>query len=120
MKNILVVLPAIIHIYIFMLESFLWGRPRTNKVFGLRPEDVAVTKLFAFNQGFYNLFLAIAIFAGLAISSAPLIIYALLSIVAAGIVLVMSERKLWRAALIQIVPALAALLALWSFSSINT
>ena len=113
MKNILLLLPALIHVYIFVLESLLWGRPRTNKVFGLRPEEVASTKLLAFNQGFYNLFLAVAIFVGIFLENQTLIVYGLLSIIAAGVVLVVSKRKLWRAALIQMVPALAALIVLF-------
>ncbi|WP_413288137.1 DUF1304 domain-containing protein [Bdellovibrio sp. HCB337] len=112
MKNILPLIPALIHVYIFVLESILWERPRTNKLFGIRPDEVAITKLFAFNQGFYNLFLALAIIVGLFLENRALVVYGLLSIIAAGIVLVVSKRKLWRAALIQIVPALVALLEL--------
>lgn len=116
MKTLLPLLPALIHVYIFVLESLLWGRPRTNKIFGIRPDDVAVTKPWAFNQGFYNLFLACAIFLGLYLYSAEmtrstgaaLIIYALVSICAAGLVLGLSKPKLWRAACIQIIPALVA------------
>lgn len=110
-------LPALIHVYIFVLESLLWGRPRTNKVFGVSAADAQTTRLMAFNQGFYNLFLAIAIFLGLHLrtgemtrtAGTTLVVYALVSIIAAGGVLVFSNRRLWRGALIQAGPALIAL-----------
>lgn len=120
MKTILPLIPALIHLYIFVLESFLWGRKRTNKIFGVRPEDVAATKPLAFNQGFYNLFLAIAILLGLHLYTAEmtrstgttLIIYSLFSIFAAGLILLISKPKLWRGALLQMIPALVAV---WPF-----
>lgn len=116
MKMILPLIPALIHLYIFFLESFLWGRKRTNKIFGIRPEDVAATKPLAFNQGFYNLFLAVAILLGLYLHTGEmtrsmgntLVIYALASIFAAGLVLLVSKPKLWRGALLQMIPALVA------------
>jgi putative membrane protein len=115
-------LPALIHVYIFVLESFLWGTKRTNKVFNLRPEEAASTRLMAFNQGFYNLFLALAIILGLGLRTeeatatigTTLVIYGLVSIIGAGLVLVISERKLWKGALIQIIPALVAVIPLCS------
>jgi putative membrane protein len=119
MKDILPILPALIHVYIFVLESILWGRKRTNKAFGIRTEeDAAITKPLAFNQGFYNLFLAVAVFLGLHLRTSEmtysagtaLVAYGLISIIAAGCVLFISQRRLWRAALIQIVPALIALI----------
>ena len=61
----LVLLPAFIHIYIFALESLLWGKKRTNKIFGINELDAHATRLMALNQGFYNLFLAVALLLGL-------------------------------------------------------
>lgn len=106
-------LPALIHVYIFVLESLMWGKPRTNKVFGVKDAEAQIIKPFAFNQGFYNLFLAIAVLLGLhfrtgemtAAMGSTLIIYGLGSMIAAGLVLVLSTPRLWRAALIQILPA---------------
>ncbi len=110
------ILPALIHLYIFALESLMWGRKRTNKVFALKPEEAssAKLKLFAFNQGFYNLFLALAVFLGLCLrtgevtqqAGSTLILYGLISMIGAGVVLILSARNLWRAGLIQIIPAL--------------
>jgi putative membrane protein len=120
----LVFLPAIIHIYIFILESFLWDRPRTRRVFGLSSDEARVTKLFAWNQGFYNLLLALAIIVGWCMrhgifsinngesAGIGLMIYGLVSIAVAGIVLFVSASRLWRSAMIQIIPALIGGIAL--------
>jgi putative membrane protein len=50
---------ALLHVYIFTMESLTWTSPRTRATFGSTPEEAETTKLLAFNQGFYNLFLAI-------------------------------------------------------------
>lgn len=117
----LVLIPALIHLYIFVLESFLWGRPRTNQTFGLRPADVEATRGLAFNQGVYNLLLAAAIIAGAclwmgvpAFEKGPfagqvLLTYGLGSITVAGLTLLASAPKLWRSALIQLLPAVLGL-----------
>jgi putative membrane protein len=60
-------LAGLIHVYIFCLESLLWGKPKTNRVFGVSPEIAEHNRLFAFNQGFYNLFLAVAAIGGLVV-----------------------------------------------------
>lgn len=55
---ILVALVAIEHIYILVLEMFLWTTPRGIKAFGLTEEKAASTRVMAANQGLYNGFLA--------------------------------------------------------------
>ncbi|WP_417563251.1 DUF1304 domain-containing protein [Microbacterium sp.] len=60
-------LAALVHVYIFWLESVAWRAPRTRKIFGTSPEQAAMTRELAFNQGFYNLFLALAVFAGIVV-----------------------------------------------------
>lgn len=103
---------ALIHVYVFVMESLLWGRERTNRVFGMSAADARTTRGLAFNQGFYNLFLSIAIAAGFVLMRADrvlegriLVDYAVLSVFGAGAVLLASERRLWRPALIQALPA---------------
>jgi putative membrane protein len=120
MRQALILLPALIHVYIFALESLLWGRKRTNRVFSISEDDARVTRQFAFNQGVYNLLLAVAILIGFllglsgdtAAAGKILAAYGLGSILVAGVVLVASAPKLWKSALIQIVPATAGLVAL--------
>ena len=62
---ILVVLVAVEHLYILVLEMFLWHRPRTLKIFGIPKEEGKLLKVMAANQGLYNGFLSAGIFWGL-------------------------------------------------------
>src|SRR6201993_1264509 len=59
-------LAALLHVYIFTMESLTWTAPRTRATFGTTAEEAETTKLLAFNQGFYNLFLAIVSGVGIA------------------------------------------------------
>ena len=58
----LVGLVAFEHLYILVLEMFLWTTPRGRKVFGLTPEFATASKALAANQGLYNGFLAAGLF----------------------------------------------------------
>lgn len=106
---VLLGLAALIHVYIFVLESLLWTRPSTRRTFGVRSVEEAETlKSMAFNQGFYNLFLAVGIVVGIVLlavgltpAGAALLFLAAGSMVAAALVLVLSSPKLARAAAIQ-------------------
>ena len=62
---IAVALVALLHIYIMILEMFLWTGPRGQKAFGLTPEFAQQTKALAANQGLYNGFLAAGLIWGL-------------------------------------------------------
>ncbi|WP_296106501.1 DUF1304 domain-containing protein [uncultured Corynebacterium sp.] len=55
-------LAALLHVFIFYLESVAWTGSRARSVFGLSQEEAVSTKELAFNQGFYNLFLALEVF----------------------------------------------------------
>ena len=57
-------LAALLHVYIFVMESLTWTSPRTRATFGLTEQQAVDTKELAFNQGFYNLFLALIALAG--------------------------------------------------------
>ena len=113
-------LAALVHVYIFALESLLWSRPATRRTFGLRDaEESRVTRPLAFNQGFYNLFLAILVALGIVlVATGALAIGATLvfagagSMVAAGVVLMASSPRLARAALVQALPPLLGIVAL--------
>ncbi|MDG0791339.1 DUF1304 domain-containing protein [Cohnella ginsengisoli] len=58
-------LVALEHVYILILEMFLWTTPRAMKSFGTTPETAAATKSLAANQGLYNGFLAAGLCWGL-------------------------------------------------------
>lgn len=112
MMDIVALLIALIHVYVFALESLLWGKPKTNKLFRVSETQAAANRDFAFNQGFYNLFLAIAIFAGLGLIHARgdlggrwLVDYGVLSVFGAGVVLFCTGGGRTRPAIIQAGPA---------------
>lgn len=107
---------AAIHVWFFVLESLLFMRPAVYRRFGLASEEEArVVRSFAYNQGFYNLFLAVGAAWGTLAAlgneggGAPIMRFACASMVAAGVVLVAHNRKFARAAAIQIVPPLLAI-----------
>lgn len=63
--NLVVTLVALIHVYILVLEMFLWDKPKGLKVFGQTQEAATASKVLAANQGLYNGFLAAGLFWGL-------------------------------------------------------
>ena len=108
--SIFVFIAAVIHVLIFFLESIAWSKPATWKRFGLKSQSEAdIVKPMAFNQGFYNLFLAIGIAIGLVLLGIPggkqpgiaISLFAAGSMVLAAIVLITSSPKLARSAAIQ-------------------
>ncbi|OBF80204.1 epimerase [Mycobacterium sp. 852002-51163_SCH5372311] len=111
-------LAALLHVYIFTMESLTWTSPRTRAAFGTTPEEAETTKLLALNQGFYNLFLAIVTAVGIAAIAmghkavgAALIFAGVGSMGLAAVVLLVSAREKARAALVQgLFPAIAVVL----------
>lgn len=111
-------LAALLHVYIFTMESLTWTSPRTRAVFGVTAEEAAATKEFAFNQGFYNLFLAIVTAGGIAMfaignrsAGAALVVAGTGSMLAAALVLLLSSPDKSRPAVIQgILPFIAVAL----------
>ncbi len=63
--TILIALLALIHVYILVLEMFLWNTPKGHKAFNLTPAFAEQTQVLAANQGLYNGFLAAGLFWGL-------------------------------------------------------
>lgn len=106
---ILAAAAAAFHVFIFALESVRWTEPETRKIFGVASEADAVTmKGLAFNQGFYNLFLAIIAllgvglyFFGAATVGLTLVFAGTGMMLAAALVLVLSDRTKVRAATMQ-------------------
>ncbi|NIJ05177.1 DUF1304 domain-containing protein [Frigoribacterium faeni] len=128
-------LAALLHVYIFVMESFLWTTPRVRATFGVTSDAQAEhTAPLALNQGFYNLFLAIVTAVGVALvvagdpgsassafSASPsgnaLIAAGAGSMLAAALVLVISDRTKARAAAVQGALPLVALLALLAWAA---
>ncbi len=97
---VLAALAAGLHVFIFYLESIVWEGPQARKVFGTTAEEAASTKSLAFNQGFYNLFLALAVFAGIIVAGcgeqaigATLVFTGVGSMAAAAAVLFLSSAE---------------------------
>lgn len=116
------VLAALLHVYIFVLESFRWSEPSTRKTFGVSEQDATVLAPMAYNQGFYNLFLAIITLVGVALlktehlTGTALALAGTGSMLAAAIVLVTHDRRMMRAALIQgTLPLLAVVFLLLEY-----
>ena len=68
--NILIGLIGLIHIYILVLEMFLWDKPMGLRAFGQTQAAATASKVLAANQGLYNGFLAAGLFWGLSLGAA--------------------------------------------------
>lgn len=105
---------GLIHVYIFVLESLTWTSARTRATFGTTEAEAQATKEMAFNQGFYNLFLAVGVLVGVVLvaagqtaAGAALVLASAGSMVLAGLVLLTSSPDKRRAAFVQLTaPAL--------------
>ncbi|TGK00970.1 DUF1304 domain-containing protein [Leptospira semungkisensis] len=115
--RILAAIVGLLHVWIFIMESILWMRPAIYRRFGVSDSKSAeAMKAVFLNQGFYNLFLAIGALYGAAfydihVCYAPAIMaFACLSVFGAGTVLFVSKPSMARAAIIQGLPPLVALI----------
>lgn len=109
-------LAAVFHILFFCMESLWFMRPQVFARFGAKSQAEAESqRLFAFNQGFYNLFLALGCIAGIVLLQSPewalvgrtLVIFACACMLgAAGVLIYSSPQKMLRAAAIQGLPPL--------------
>jgi putative membrane protein len=69
-SDIVVLLIALLHVYILVLEMFLWDKPTGLRAFGQTPEFARASKTLAANQGLYNGFLAAGLAWGLSLGGA--------------------------------------------------
>lgn len=112
---------GLLHVAIFYLESVSFSRPATYRRFQVADDQQAETIApWAFNQGFYNLFLAIGTLTGVVVwltgrhqEGRSLIGFGCACMLAAGLVLLGTDRRMARAALIQALPPLVALATIW-------
>lgn len=124
---IFALLGAVLHVLVFVWEALLFRRPGVHqRIFFVPTADVPAVRLWAFGVGFYNLFLASGVVAGVIAWSAgdeavgrALVIYTCLFMFLSGLVLLIADRlELGRArgkglggALAQSLPPLVALIA---------
>jgi putative membrane protein len=110
---------ALLHVYIWTMESITWKQPATWKRFGVESQaDADTNALFAYNQGYYNLFLAVVAIVGIVLVVADrdeagwaLVIAACGTMFAASLVLLSSSGSVRAAATQGTIPALAVLFA---------
>ncbi len=115
---IVVALAALLHVYIFYLESVIWTSEKARATFGTTESEALATKALAFNQGFYNLFLAVLIIAGAILyfsgyntAGSTLALAGAGSMTAAALVLLLSSPDKRAAALKQgVIPAIGIVL----------
>lgn len=107
--SVFVALAAVLHVYIFLMESVWWTRPSTWKRFGVASQEAAdTTRPMAYNQGFYNLFLGIGaaiglvlFFAGQPAAGAALVLFCTAAMTLAAVVLTTTGSGYLKPALVQ-------------------
>lgn len=118
--QIVAALAAVLHVVFFLFESVLWARPVVYGRFGIASQaDADTIRPMAYNQGFYNLALAVGVLVGVfllagsgdtLIAGKTLVIFGTACMTVAGIVLASTGRSYRRAAALQFVPAVVALI----------
>ena len=112
LANILIALVAAIHVYILVLEMFLWDTKTGRKAFNLSPDFARDTRVMAANQGLYNGFLAAGLLWGLWLGDAgfPVKLFFLTCVLIAGVFGAATASK--KILYVQALPALIAMVVL--------
>ncbi len=111
----LAALVALIHVWILVMEMFLWETRRVRAIFGVSAEFAANTRVLAANQGLYNGFLAagliLALVRGVPGPGVDLAHFILACVVVAGLygAVTVARRILY----VQALPAALAMLAIF-------
>ncbi|ELY3772153.1 DUF1304 domain-containing protein [Cronobacter dublinensis] len=111
--SVLIALVAVIHVYILVLEMFLWDTKTGRRAFNLSADFARDSRVLAANQGLYNGFLAAGLFWGLWLGDGGFQskLFFLVCVLIAGLFgAVTASRKILY---VQALPALLALIALW-------
>ena len=117
------VLAALLHVLFFAYESVLFERPSVHARFRTATGDVPAVKPWAYNQGFYNLFLAVGTLVGAVVAlvgpddvGLALVLFGCGTMLGAALVLIATDRRMARAAVTQgLFPALAVVFAVLAF-----
>jgi putative membrane protein len=109
LANVVVGLIALLHVYILVLEMFLWDKPRGLRAFGQTLEAAKASKVLAANQGLYNGFLAAGLFWGLSLGAGgtSVKVFFLACVLAAGLFGAATANR--RILFVQAVPAAVGL-----------
>jgi putative membrane protein len=115
---VLVAIVAAIHVYIVVLEMFLWRTPRGLKSFGTTQAFADESATLAANQGLYNGFLVAGLVWGL-VAADPVgfqvKLFFLACVIVAGVYGAATVSR--RILLVQAVPAAVALIAVLAAGS---
>jgi len=118
--NVLVALVVAIHVYIVILEMFLWRTPRGLKSFGTTQAFADESATLAANQGLYNGFLVAGLVWGL-VASDPVgfqvKVFFLACVIVAGVYGAATVSR--RILVVQAVPAAVALVAVLAAGSVG-
>jgi putative membrane protein len=99
---------AAIHVYILVLEMFLWQSDRARAAFGTTREFAEASAVLAANQGLYNGFLAAGLAYGLIADSRAFQIFFLCCVIIAGVYGTVTATR--RILFVQVLPGAIALL----------
>lgn len=111
-QTICAVLVITIHIYIVILEMFLWTSKKGIKIFGLKSKEFAEeTEVLAANQGLYNGFLVAGFIWGLVTQNLNVLFFFFCCVFVAGFYGAYSTKKI-RILYFQSIPALIGILSI--------
>ena len=112
---VMVFIVAVLHLYILVLEMFLWRTPRGLRSFRMTQEVADSSAKLAANQGLYNGFLAAGLLWGLffygVVQGRAILTFFLACVIVAGFYGGATVNR--RIILVQAVPAAVALLLVW-------
>jgi putative membrane protein len=111
--NLFVVIVALVHIIIFVVEMFFWKQPVIHERLGFTLEEAIKVAPIVANAGLYNGFLAAGLIWGLVSGKAgdAIKVFFLSCVIIAGIFGAVTLT--WTPLLIQTAPSAIALLLLW-------
>ena len=103
---------AVEHVWILVLEMFLWNTPFGHKTFALKPDFAKESAPLAMNQGLYNGFLAAGLAWGLYTGSWQVKLFFVACVLVAGIFGGLTAKR--SILFIQALPAAIALALLFA------
>jgi putative membrane protein len=107
-SQVLVGVVAAIHVYILVLEMFLWRSERARSAFGTTEEFAEASAVLAANQGLYNGFLAAGLAYGLIADATAFQVFFLCCVIIAGVYGAATASR--RILFVQVIPGALALL----------
>lgn len=110
--NGLILLIAVFHIAILVIEMFFWDHPIGYKVFAMTPEVAKTSAVLAMNQGLYNGFLALGLCWGLLAAKTDVKVFFLSCILCAGVFAGLTAK--FSIIFTQGMPALVALMLIYA------